>query len=554
MGAPDGTERDTDMQSDTQLVERLASGDTSALGDLFRIYGDRLHDYCWSVMGSPHDAADAVQDTFLLAAERIGQLRDPNKLRPWLYAIARNECLRRVRDRSTPVDRFDELTSDEDLAEGVQQDELAELVRSAAAGLDPRDRAVLDLQLRHGLEGGDLADALGVKTSHAYVLVGRVRDRVERSLVALLVARRGRRNCEELAALLRNWDGGLTPLLRKRVARHVDDCDICERTRAMVASPIALLAAVPLMPAPAELHTRLTSHSTPVAPSEAASSALSHDSSGFPRAAAGTRGAGWIARVAGAAALVVAGVVLAVGLWPDRDRGGGRTEAVGAPTSVELSSPPSSTPPPTAPSTSVAAPSSTALPPPPATTASTATVPSEVSRPTTSNGPVIGAGGEPSSTTTTSVGPSRIPDDQDGETLIQLPPPSLPIVRFDLIAPEIDDIDVSTSTVVAADGPNCAPTTAVVSATVTDVGSGVDRVEALVTVGRSRSVVELEPVDDPTDGDDPTIADDLFDGAIGPFAAGLVTSGSAGVVVELLAVDGAGNETRSRLVLKLVSC
>lgn len=543
MGAPDGAERDSNMQNDRQLVEHLAAGDTSALGDLFRAYGDRLHDYCWSVMRSPHDAADAVQDTFLLAAERIGQLRDPDKIRPWLYAIARNECLRRMRDRSTPVDGFDDVGIDDDLGAAVEREELTELVQSAAAGLDARDRAVLDLQLRHGLEGEDLADALGVKTSHAYVLVGRVRERVERSLVALLVARRGRRECEELAALLRNWDGGLTPLLRKRVARHVDDCEICERTRAAVASPLALLAALPFVPAPAELHARLTSHSTPLAPSEAASAALSLDASGFPRTLAqGRLTAGWVARLAGATAIVLAGIVLAVGLWPDNDEPGDRTSAVGTPATV-------------APATATS--TSAAPQPPPSTSAPATTVtavrPTEPLSPATTDDPIVGAGTETTAPTTTG-GPSLVPDGQDTDIRIRVPPSSFPILRLDLIAPEVAELEVSSSTVVENAGPNCAPTTAVVTAVVTDSGTGVDRVEALVAVGAALWLVEFERVDDPRDGDDPDVDDDLFGAAIGPFAEGTVDRGSAGVVVELRAVDGAGNETRSRLVLKLIPC
>jgi DNA-directed RNA polymerase specialized sigma subunit, sigma24 homolog len=49
---------------------------------------DRLHDFCYALLRHREDAADAVADTFVIVAERIGQLRDPDRLRPWLYAIA----------------------------------------------------------------------------------------------------------------------------------------------------------------------------------------------------------------------------------------------------------------------------------------------------------------------------------------------------------------------------------------------------------------------------------------------------------------------------------
>ena len=56
-----------------------------------------LYSYCRSLLREPADAADAVQDTFLIATAKLGSLRDAGKLRSWLYAVARNECHRRLR-------------------------------------------------------------------------------------------------------------------------------------------------------------------------------------------------------------------------------------------------------------------------------------------------------------------------------------------------------------------------------------------------------------------------------------------------------------------------
>ena len=46
------------------------------------------------MLGHPADAADTVQDTFVIAASRLAGLGEPERLRAWLYAVARNECLR----------------------------------------------------------------------------------------------------------------------------------------------------------------------------------------------------------------------------------------------------------------------------------------------------------------------------------------------------------------------------------------------------------------------------------------------------------------------------
>src|SRR6185295_15398434 len=85
--------------TDADLARAAAAGDRSAFAGIYDRYADRLHDFCVGMLRDSDDAADCVQDAFCTAATRLDQLRDAEKLRPWLYAIARNEALRRLRDR-----------------------------------------------------------------------------------------------------------------------------------------------------------------------------------------------------------------------------------------------------------------------------------------------------------------------------------------------------------------------------------------------------------------------------------------------------------------------
>jgi RNA polymerase sigma factor (sigma-70 family) len=246
-------------RTDTELVAGVLAGDRDAFAAVYDRYADRLHDFCWSVLRDRDEAADAVQDTFVLAAQRLAQLNDPERLRPWLYAVARSVALRRVRARRRVV--LDEVEDMADTDPGphraAEQEALRDLVWTAAAGLSERDRALLDLHVRQGLEGAELGEAMGVSAGHAYVLLTRLRDQVERSLGALLIARLGREDCTELDAVLSGWDGKFSPLMRKRVARHVDACDVCSERRRVAVSPLALLAGVPLLPAPLFLKDRV---------------------------------------------------------------------------------------------------------------------------------------------------------------------------------------------------------------------------------------------------------------------------------------------------------
>jgi RNA polymerase sigma factor (sigma-70 family) len=310
---------------DRSLVAALVDGAPHGLAGVYDAYADRLFAYAVTLLRDRDAAADAVHDALLVARERAGQLRDPDKLRPWLYAITRSECLRVLRDRrrAAPLDEAGDVIDETvDIGAGARAAELRELVWSAAESLNPGEREVLDLSVRHGLAGAELAAALGTSVNAAHALTSRARSQLERALGALLVARTGRSECAELDALLVGWDGRLTPLLRKRLARHVDRCDVCGETRKHRLNPVALLGGVPLLIAPPALRervvrdggdTRLVAHTAALA-----ERAGTWRSDGFPRPVADRRRlARWPAAAAAVLALlVVAGALLRPGSEP----------------------------------------------------------------------------------------------------------------------------------------------------------------------------------------------------------------------------------------------
>jgi RNA polymerase sigma factor (sigma-70 family) len=276
---------------DREIVAAIVVGDPAGLAAAYDCYAASLHAYCRSLLGEPADAADAVQDTFLIAAAKLDGLRDPDRLRPWLYAVARNECFRRLRARArmADLDEAREMTgTSADISAGAERGELRDLVRAAIAGLNPGDREVIELNLRHELEGADLADALGIPVNQAHALASRARGQLERSLGVLLVARTGRRACSELASLLAGWNGQLTVLLRKRVSRHIENCDVCGDRKRRELSPAMLLSAMPIVMLPPELRRQVLHLVADVRPDavryrdSVAERAEPFDGSGFP--------------------------------------------------------------------------------------------------------------------------------------------------------------------------------------------------------------------------------------------------------------------------------
>ncbi len=257
-------------RSDSDLVLRAQAGDRDAFGALYDLYAPRIYDLCIHMLRDPEDAADATAEVFLAAAEHVEQLVDPAKVKSWLYAIARNQVYRRSRQRSREV-AFDvadvesiEWSSDRDEGDDHDGDDpmtttddrdltltvpamSAALVRDAALGLTDRDRLVLEMTLAGGLDGRALGDALGVSVDGAHQASHRMRERLARSVGALLVARKGQADCPGLQVVLADWDGTFSVLWRKRVARHADKCAVCGARRQSIPQKVlaGTFAAVP---------------------------------------------------------------------------------------------------------------------------------------------------------------------------------------------------------------------------------------------------------------------------------------------------------------------
>jgi RNA polymerase sigma-70 factor, ECF subfamily len=93
----------TGTATEKELLEAARDGDEAAFARLVEPYRGELHAHCYRMVGSVHDAEDALQDAMLRAWRAIGKFEGRSSLRSWLYTIATNTCLNLINRRPKRV-------------------------------------------------------------------------------------------------------------------------------------------------------------------------------------------------------------------------------------------------------------------------------------------------------------------------------------------------------------------------------------------------------------------------------------------------------------------
>jgi RNA polymerase sigma-70 factor, ECF subfamily len=173
-------------QSDEALLEELLRGDMRAFDALYDRHARALFAFVRAMLRDPTEAEDVLHEAFMALLRERGGAAAPRSLRAWLYKVARNLCLNRLRARRRADRAVVEAASLADFAPapaGVDSRLEAAEVRErlvAAVGRLPEALAEVYRLRTAGLSYEEVADALGVPVgtvkSRVHEMVGRLRE------------------------------------------------------------------------------------------------------------------------------------------------------------------------------------------------------------------------------------------------------------------------------------------------------------------------------------------------------------------------------------------
>jgi RNA polymerase sigma factor (sigma-70 family) len=205
--------------ADDRLVALVRGGDPTAFEILYDRHSRELLSSCSYILGSRHDAEDAVQSTFASAYRTLLADERDVDLRPWLFAIARNASLSILRKRQPTTEiNGAEPGRDDPVAQAEQREDLRQVL-STMLELPEHQRTALVLAEIHGLSHGEIGAVLGVRTERVKSYVYQARS----SLISERLARSA--DCLEIREELATARG--PALLRSRLRRHLRSCEGC---------------------------------------------------------------------------------------------------------------------------------------------------------------------------------------------------------------------------------------------------------------------------------------------------------------------------------------
>ena len=207
------------LATDDRLVTCIRRGEPSAFEALYERHSVQLLSFCAYMLGSRHDAEDAVQATFASAYRALLADARAVTLRPWLFAIARNECLSILRARRPTVELNGEPAPGDGLLRELELRTEVRQVLEDLRDLPERQRAALILAELHGLSQSEIGTVLGVRADQVKAYIYQARS----NLVSEKTARET--DCREIREELANARGAA--LRRARLRRHVRSCADC---------------------------------------------------------------------------------------------------------------------------------------------------------------------------------------------------------------------------------------------------------------------------------------------------------------------------------------
>jgi len=176
-------------------IKQVLKGDQNAYGEIVELYKDKIFQLCYRMLGNRHEAEDVAQEAFIRAYINIQSFNQGKKFSSWIYRIATNLCIDRIRkkkpdyflDAEVPgtegLTMYSQVASDSILPEDkLVRMELQETVQKEISKLPEKYRVVIVLKYMEELSLNEISEILDIPLGTVKTRIHRGRETLRQQL------------------------------------------------------------------------------------------------------------------------------------------------------------------------------------------------------------------------------------------------------------------------------------------------------------------------------------------------------------------------------------
>jgi len=184
---------------EAHLVRLSLKGDQQAFAEIVRLYQEKLYHMAYRMLGNRQEAEDVVQDAFLRVHHHMERYDEKLKFSTWIYRIATNLCIDRLRKRKPSysldaqptdhegLDGYSMIPSDNRTPESeVLLSETQRIIHEAIATLPVKYKTVMVLRYLQEMSLQEIGDVLGMPVTTVKTRVHRGREFLRKKLERVL--------------------------------------------------------------------------------------------------------------------------------------------------------------------------------------------------------------------------------------------------------------------------------------------------------------------------------------------------------------------------------
>ena len=176
-------------EEEHRLVEQIQRGDSKAFATLVKQYKDLVYTLAIRMLKNREEAEEVAQDTFIKLYKSVNKFKGDSKLSTWIYRVAYNTCLDRLKKHKRTLDTveindFTEYNVDaiENGLDALETKERKDAIVNCINQLAPKDNVVLTLYYFEELSIDEIAKVIGETTNNVKVKLYRSRKRLSKLL------------------------------------------------------------------------------------------------------------------------------------------------------------------------------------------------------------------------------------------------------------------------------------------------------------------------------------------------------------------------------------